>query len=529
MVGKYVIYLRKSRADQEAERLGEGETLARHKKILLDFAKRSGYTVSDIYSEIVSGETIAARPVMQKLLCEVEQGYWDGVIVIEIERLARGDTMDQGLVAQTFKCSNTLIITPSKVYDPNNEFDEEYFEFGLFMSRREYKTINRRLQRGRLAAIKEGKYIAGAAPYGYRKVKLATGTGYTLEIVPEQADVVRLIYQLYTVGELQENGERKRLGMYLICKKLDAMHIMPMNGTVWSTSTVKDILTNPTYTGKVRWQWRKCKKEMSNGKVVIKRPKDNNCLLYDGLHPAIITPELFDSAQSVLSSKSNTPVVSNKLIKNPLTGLVFCSQCGQMMTRVASNTKAGYFSLKCPNRACSTVSSAIPLIERAIINALRQWISEYSLKYPDEAALPCDFTVHKNAIGSAEHELVSLNKQLNSTYDLLEKGIYDTDTFLKRNQHLQNSIQQLSDHLQQLKENYRHALKAEYSKQQFVPQLRRIVEVYDDMDDARAKNELLKSVIDHVEYTKLTAAKKGHIEDALFEITVFPRLRSDEK
>ena len=47
-------------------------------------------------------------------------------------------------------------MTPSKTYDPENEFDEEYFEFGLFMSRREYKTINRRLQRGRAASIKEG-------------------------------------------------------------------------------------------------------------------------------------------------------------------------------------------------------------------------------------------------------------------------------------------------------------------------------------------------------------------------------------
>lgn len=56
-----------------------------------------------------------------------------GVLVVEVERLARGDTSDQGRVAKTFKFSDTLIITPSKTYDPNNEYDEEYFEFGLFM------------------------------------------------------------------------------------------------------------------------------------------------------------------------------------------------------------------------------------------------------------------------------------------------------------------------------------------------------------------------------------------------------------
>lgn len=70
------------------------------------------------YKEIVSGESIAARPQMQKLLNDVTEGMYDGVLVMEIERLARGNTIDQGIVAQAFKDSNTKIITPIKVYDP---------------------------------------------------------------------------------------------------------------------------------------------------------------------------------------------------------------------------------------------------------------------------------------------------------------------------------------------------------------------------------------------------------------------------
>lgn len=157
----HCLYLRKSRADIEAEAHGEGETLARHEKLLLEVAKRGHYNITQIYREIVSGETIAARPVVQKLLQEVEDGKWEGVLVVEVERLARGDTIDQGVMAQAFKYSGTKIITPLKVYDPANEFDEEYFEFGLFMSRREYKTINRRLVRGRNASAKEGKWVSG--------------------------------------------------------------------------------------------------------------------------------------------------------------------------------------------------------------------------------------------------------------------------------------------------------------------------------------------------------------------------------
>ena len=113
----YCTYLRKSRADAEAEARGEGETLERHRKILFDLAKRLHLDVTKEYAEIVSGETIASRPVVQELLADVEQGLWNGVLVVEVERLARGDTIDQGIIAQTFKFSDTKIITPMKTYD----------------------------------------------------------------------------------------------------------------------------------------------------------------------------------------------------------------------------------------------------------------------------------------------------------------------------------------------------------------------------------------------------------------------------
>ena len=114
---------------------------------------------------------------------------------MEVERLARGDTIDQGIVSRTFQYSGTKIITPAKTYDPNNEFDEEYFEFGLFMSRREYKTIKRRLHAGRLSSVKEGKYVGSKPPYGYARIKLPHDKGFTLSPIPEQARVVQMIYE----------------------------------------------------------------------------------------------------------------------------------------------------------------------------------------------------------------------------------------------------------------------------------------------------------------------------------------------
>ena len=261
------IYLRKSRSDREAEARGEGETLARHEKTLLELAKRRGYHIGAIYKEVVSGETISARPVMQQLLREVEAGMWDGVLVMEVERLARGDTIDQGTVSRAFQFSDTKIITPLKVYDPNNEFDEEYFEFGLFMSRREYKTIKRRLNAGRLASVKEGKYCGNRPPYGYERVKIKGEKGFTLTPVPDQVEVVRLIFNWYVNGD---SGER--LGVAKITRKLNNMGIPALTRKDWSPATISGILQNPVYCGKLRWDARKTVRKIENGRLLFPSP-----------------------------------------------------------------------------------------------------------------------------------------------------------------------------------------------------------------------------------------------------------------
>jgi DNA invertase Pin-like site-specific DNA recombinase len=90
----YAIYLRKSRADIDAEKMGEGETLARHKQILTDLAARKGYYIGKIYQEIVSGETIKARPEIQELISDCYAGKYRGILIIEVTRLSRGNQGD---------------------------------------------------------------------------------------------------------------------------------------------------------------------------------------------------------------------------------------------------------------------------------------------------------------------------------------------------------------------------------------------------------------------------------------------------
>lgn len=517
---EYCAYLRKSRLDLEAEAHGQGDTLERHRKALFELARRMGITITQIYQEIVSGETIDARPEVQKLLQDVESGRWKGVLCMEVERLARGNTRDQGLVADTFKYSNTLIVTPMKVYDPSDEYDEEFFEFGLFRSRMEYRTITRRLQRGRESSLREGKYIAGAAPYGYERYKLPGQKGYSLRVVPEQAQVVKQIFHLYVLGELQPDGTSLPMGSYAIAKKLDSLGIPSPSGGKWPPCTVKDIISNPTYIGKIRWSYRPLVKSMVDGHRVETRPINSDVPLVDGIHEPIVDAEIFAQAQDILKGRSHAPVPKSTQIQNPLAGLVYCSKCGRSMER--RKFQHGRTSLICPAKDCHIMSSPLEDVEAAILSSLRLWLSDYKVKLTRLPLAESDAAeTAQQEVTQLEQTLVGLKKQLDSLYDLVERGIYSDDLFLQRSKHLAGQIAETQTALETAQKRLSSGLSLKKNRFEIIPKVEHVLEAYPALDSPAEKNALLKSVLDKVIYTK-TQGGLWHESD--MQVFLFPKV-----
>lgn len=512
----YCMYLRKSRADMEAEARGEAETLARHEAMLWELARKLDlYVPKDgIYREIVSGETIASRPVMQQLLADVEQGKWEGVLVVEVERLARGDTMDQGLVAQTFKYSNTKIITPMKIFDPSDEFDEEYFEFGLFMSRREYKTINRRLQAGRIAAVKEGKYVGNKPPYGYVRKKLEGQKGYTLEPHPEQAPIVKMIFDWYISGN----------GISIICRKLNDMKIPTAKGGYWVPATVRGILSNPVYIGKVRWNFRPQRKKIVDGQVTRERPRadQSTWVIADGLHEAIIDEEVFYRAQTIAANNPSVPAPKYRGVKNPLAGLIVCGKCGRKMIRRPYQN--GYpDTLMCPAVPCTNVSSHLHLAESRLLQALENWLNEYSVTFSREEKNNTDMALLEQSLGRLGKEIETLEKQINSLHDLLEQGVYSVETFLERSSLLKERMRVAQEEKEELERKMAETRLQEISKEKILPKVERVINLYWKLESPADKNKLLKEVLDKAVYTK-EASGRWHASPDDFKLIIYPKL-----
>ena len=507
----YCIYLRKSRKDLEAEQQGEGETLARHEHTLLSLAKMKNLIIGAIYREIVSGETIAARPIMQQLLREVEQDMWDGVLVMEVERLARGDTIDQGIVQRAFQYSNTLIITPIKTYDPANEFDQEYFEFGLFMSRREYKTTKRRMQAGRYSAVREGKWPFNQAPYGWKRVKLEHEKGWTLDFDAEEAPVVRLIFSLFTGSE--------RIGVTNIRHYLNKHQIRARGGAEWTDCSIRGVLTNVVNDKKVGVGRRKVVSRIVDGVQVKARPHSDYEFVVDGLQPRMIDHDVFVEAQSYLGLGKPKPPESYR-IKNPLSGIIVCSECGKSMFRRPAGGTSKCDVLMCRTDGCPTVGSALDLVERSLIATLEDWVQNYKLA---PVMIKSRVPEVEHLLHLAEKEHAQLLEQNERLYDLLEQGVYDTDMFIKRSKILQKKIEESDARIRDLVQELEYEKEKDANINSFIPNCESLLSCYWDLS-TEERNTALKLLLENATYKKTVRNKKGQGNKATFELTLKPRI-----
>lgn len=383
----YAIYLRKSRADIEAEKVEQYDTLSRHYSILMDLAVKGNYNVTDIYREIVSGDTIKARPEMQKLLNAVKEGKYAGVLVTEISRLGRGNSADQGIISETFQHSGTKIITPRKIYDTLQDSDQDFFDFELFMARQEYKYIKRRLVAGRTQSARSGQYIASFAPYGFDKVTIDKKK----TLVPnENIKYVKMLFQYFNEGH----------GYGECFKYMHSIGAVPMRSSSWNRHSVYYILNNYAYIGRHLWKGE----------------------LIDGIWDAVISEEDFYKRKG----KSVPRTKAKAVTRNKYAGLLFCEKCGKVLTL----NNGWYYHKNARFPRCYMPSITTRKLDEAVIHALKNAVA--------------DFDIHNKKISEEvidyEPIVADLNRQLTAIYDRYEKGIYDDAEFMDRRKKLKEQL-----------------------------------------------------------------------------------------
>jgi DNA invertase Pin-like site-specific DNA recombinase len=488
-IDKYAMYLRKSRADLEAEKDGEGETLARHRKILTDLAVRKGLYVEKIYEEVVSGETIEARSEIQSLIKDCYAGKYKGIIVMDISRLSRGNQGDAQTILDCLKFSNTnrgiLVVTPSKTYDiAHNHDDEEYMEFELFMSRREYKMIKRRLDRGKEQAVVEGNYIASYRPFGYDIVKYRK----TRTLVPNEyeAPYVKMMYDM----AVKDNAP-----LMHIADRLQALGVKPIKADSWSSITIRRMLRNPVYAGKIKWRERVRIKTMEGDKVKTKiSSHTDQYMIYDGKHEALVDMETYEA---VLKRFPNPKVRSNFKLINPLAGMVRCQKCGIMFRYKKFPKSKDRITHDNKYVDCKVKSALIQDVMEALKHALKLHIEDFEIKL--NATDDIDEDKIHNDITTIQSEIRKMENRKSKLFDGWEAGTITDNEFVERKTVIAERIENMKLQIIELEESIPQQI--DYKDK--IATLHQTIDMINDRDfPIEDLNEYLRKVIDRIEFSR---------------------------
>lgn len=505
-----IIYLRKSRNDGDYETVEE--VLARHEKQLQEFALRVfGHYIDEIYiyREVVSGETIEDRPMMLKLLADIEKGNIDGVLVIEPQRLSRGSFSDIDRIVNTFKYTNTKVITPVKTYDLNNKFDRKYFEQELLRGNDYLEYFKEIQSRGRIRSVEDGMYIGSYLPYGYNKVKLPK-KGFML-VPNDDADNVRYIFDKFIEG----------LGTTTLAKHLIDIGIKSQSGKPWTAAMVRNILTNTIYIGILTYGRREVKKNMVNGEIVHSRPLNDDYIKSKGLHEPIISEDTFNKAQELLKSSPRKNAGGDGTIKNPLAGLVKCKLCGKNMTRRPYDRRK-IPTLICNTIGCKNISSDLNLVEDRIIELLKKELSNYKYYVANyEEEYKSNEKVYTKKLAKIDKELSQLKEDLQNALVRYNRNKITEEEY----NFLRNYTSNEESRLNELKTSLNDKLINDEinSKKKAIPILEKCLDEYYNLD-AADRNMLLSAIIDKVMYYKDKNGRWNKEARGGFELELFLKI-----
>lgn len=481
----YIIYLRKSRADNPHESVEE--VLEKHEIQLQEYAERElGGRIPEhcIFREVVSGETIAERPEMNKVLAMIENPKLKGVLVVEPQRLSRGDLEDCGKVVNAFRFSKTEVLTLNMVYDLTNKMQRKFFEQELMRGNDFLEYTKEILLRGRIAAVKRGCYIGNIPPFGYNKIIDADGDS-TLE-PNEFAPAVLMAFELYV----------NESWTYLqIARHFDKLGIKPYRSKKWEKSSIRAMLCNRHYIGLVYFGKYRTEKSVENGEIVERsvRQSEEEVIVAKGKHNAIVPLELFEAAQEKMNNNPRRKL--DYPLKNPFAGLLWCKNCGRAMAQ--HPYKHAETRIECRNRGgCNANSAKLREVVDSVIYALETvQLPELEVRLQNDEGKSA--SIQKKQIARMSVELEELLAKEERQHDLLESGTYTEEVFLKRNKVLHAQMEELKSKIYEAKQN----LPKEIDYKDKIVKLQDAIDgLRDDTISAEEKNRLLKAIIKRIDY-----------------------------
>lgn len=368
---KVGIYLRLSRED---EKEGESSSITNQRALLMNYIKENKLIFVDEYvDDGVSGTTFN-RVGFKRLIEDIQKKRINMVITKDTSRLGR-DHIEFGYYVEKFFPENHV-----RYVAVNDQIDTFKQENDMLLFKSAYndmyvKDISNKIRTSLWIKKKQGEFVGAYAPYGYRK---DIYDKHKLVIDEEAANVVRKIFRLFTSGmsisQIADHLTKEKISIPSIHQGMNRGIKSSLFG-IWTTRTITDILTNPTYIGHLTQGRSKKISYKSKKRIHVPREewiiKENSC-------PRIIEDELFYFANHMYKKNIHTRGKGEDLL---LKGFVYCHECGHRIgfRKISSKYIYGdcnYYLKYRKYHACTSHSIRYDLLEKVILDEVKKILAK---------------------------------------------------------------------------------------------------------------------------------------------------------
>jgi site-specific DNA recombinase len=332
-----------------SDRQKENHTIASQLAALIEYAEGHGYMVPPEWrfqDEGVSGATLL-RPGLERLRDLAAAGQLEAVLIYSPDRLSRKYAYQVLLTEELSRRGVEVIFLKSPC--GNTPEDQLLVQFQGMIAEYERAQIAERTRRGKRHRAQQGSVnVLAGAPFGYRYVKKSEASAAYYEVVESEAEVVRMIFDIYT---------REGLSIYAIAQLLNLRQIRTRTGAPrWDRSTVWGMLRNPAYCGRacfgkteIRARQRVVPWRQRNG-LAGPDSRNHERPRQDWIEiavPALISEETFLLAQEQLE-KNKRHSLRRTIEPTLLQGILICERCGYSFYRTSTrSTRQKIYYYRC--------------------------------------------------------------------------------------------------------------------------------------------------------------------------------------
>ena len=430
------------------EQAEEGYSIDEQERLLIEWCKKMDYEVYKCYADRgISGKDIKSRPALKELLSDAEEKKFQMVISWKINRISR-KLEDVLKIVNLLENNNISFKSYSEPFETNTPAGKMQFQMMALIGEFERGTIAQNVKMGMCAKARAGEWCGGRV-LGYDLVQMekqpgAKRTKTKLVINEKEAEAVRFIFNEYGNGK----------GYKAITNQLNKIGYKTKLGNNFSVGSIREILTNPVYIGKVRYNVRQ------NWSEKRRRNINANPIITDGIHEPIIEEGLWDKVQAIMESKKGKP---SRIYDGeyPLTGILKCPKCGAGMVisrttnKLADGTKkriAYYCCGAWKNKGTSVCNSNTIRVDKAneyVFTKISELLSNE--KMVETIVNNINKERHKK-INPAKKELECIDKELEKIdrkktklFEAYEEELISKEEFKERKDELNKRAKSLQE------------------------------------------------------------------------------------